>query len=631
MPAAAAPRRRLPVGAEIFGERSHVRAWAPDRARVAAVLGDGSEHELGRAQGGHFAGWIPGGAGTRYRLLLDGGDGPFPDPASRFQPEGPHGPSQVVDPAAFAWSDAGWAGVKLERAVLYEMHVGTFTPEGTWAAAAGRLADLAELGVTVIEVMPVAEFPGAFGWGYDGVGLFAPTRLYGTPDDMRRFVDAAHASGLAVILDVVYNHLGPDGNYLPRFARDWFTDRYACEWGAAVNYDGPGSDGVREFVVANARYWIEEFHLDGLRLDATQQIFDASERHILVEIGDAVRAAAPGRATLLITENEPQQARMMRPPERGGYGLDAMWNDDFHHSAMVALTGRNEAYFSDHRGTAQELLSCAKWGFLFQGQRYSWQKQRRGAPALDLPPSALVNFVQNHDQIANSALGLRGPSLADAASWRAMTAWFLLMPGTPMLFQGQEYSASQPFLYFADHQPGLAKRVEKGRRDFLRQFLSIGTPGAGVKLARPHERATFERCRLDPAERTKEGHVQVWTMHRDLLRLRREDAALRVTDRRAVDGAVLDEEALLLRWFGEAGNDRLLVLNLGRDLRLEPAPEPLLAPPEGRRWALAWSSDDPRYGGGGIVPPEAPDGRWRLGARSAVLMRAEGTSPARRS
>ena len=626
------PPRRLPVGAEaVAGGRTHLRVWAPDRKAVAAVLEDGSEHALEAEEGGYFSGFIPGGAGTLYRLLLDGKDGPFPDPVSRFQPEGVHGPSQVVDPDAFAWSDADWRGVPLDEAVIYEMHIGTFTPEGTWAAAIERLPELADLGITVLEVMPVADFAGEFGWGYDGVDLFAPTRLYGTPDDMRAFVDAAHRIGLAVILDVVYNHIGPSGNYLTQFAKSWFTDAHECEWGDAINYDGPGSDGVREFVVSNARYWIDEYHMDGLRLDATQQIFDDSDEHVLVELGRAVREAGGDRITLLVTENEPQDAEMVRPVEAGGYGLDTMWNDDFHHSAMVALTGRSEAYFSDHCGTPQELLSCAKWGFLFQGQRYAWQEKRRGAPALDLPPQALVNFLQNHDQIANSALGLRGTALTDPASWRAMTALFLLMPSTPMLFQGQEYGASQPFLYFADHEPELARLVEQGRKDFLEQFLSIGSPGAGVELPRPHDRETFERCRLDPDERHREDNKRIWRMHCDLLRLRREDSELRPSDRRQIDGAVLGPDALLLRWFGEAGDDRLFVFNIGRDIKLEPAPEPLLAPPAGRSWTLAWSSEDPRYGGAGVVPPETPDGRWRLGGRSAALLRAEGTSEGRRS
>jgi len=624
--AATTPPRRLPVGAEVFDGRSHMRVWAPDRQSIAALLEDRSEHALAGEGGGYFSGWVPGAAGTLYRFRLDGGDRPFPDPASRYQPEGPHGPSQVVDPADFAWSDVHWRGVPLGQAVIYEMHVGSFTPEGTWAAAAVQLPDLAALGVTVIELMPVADFAGEFGWGYDGVDPFAPTRLYGTPDDMRRFVDAAHGLGLAVILDVVYNHLGPSGNYLARFARAYFSERYQCEWGDAINFDGPGSEGVRDFFVANACYWIEEYHLDGLRLDATQQIFDTSDEHILIGIGRAVREAAEGRATLLITENEPQRAAMVRPPAEGGYGLDAMWNDDFHHSAMVAVTGHNEAYYSDYLGTPQELLSCAKWGFLFQGQRSAWQKQRRGTPTRDLPPAAMVNFLQNHDQIANSAQCLRGHALTSPGRWRAITALCLLLPGTPMLFQGQEFSASSPFLYFADHEPELARLVEQGRTEFMRQFPSA----ASVEPAAPHDRSTFERCRLDHAERRRGHHAEAWRMHCDLLRLRREDPALRVAERRQVDGAVIGPEALLLRWFG-GGDDRLLLVNLGVDLRLQPAPEPLLAPPEGRSWQPLWASEDSRYGGRGAVPPESPDGVWHVTGHAATLLRADGTSQSRRS
>jgi len=626
-PASSPPPRRLPVGAEIFGARTHLRVWAPDRREVAALLGDGSRHRLEAEESGHYSGWIPGGAGTLYRFLLDEGDGPFPDPASRYQPEGPHGPSQVVDPRAFAWGDGDWAGVTVDQAVVYEMHIGTFTREGSWAAASARLADLAELGITVLEVMPVADFPGEFGWGYDGVDLFAPTRLYGAPDDMRRFVDAAHGLGLAVVLDVVYNHLGPSGNYLPQFARDFFTDRHVCEWGDAINFDGPGSGGVREFFTANARYWIEEFHLDGLRLDATQQIFDDSDPHILIAVGDSVRDSSGARPTLLVTENEPQQSLMVRPRSEGGFGLDAIWNDDFHHSAVVALTGHAEAYYSDHLGTPQELLSCAKWGFLFQGQRSSWQKQRRGTAALDLPPAAFVNFLQNHDQIANSPQCLRGHLLTSPGRWRAITAMFLLMPGTPMLFQGQEFAASAPFLYFADHEPELARLVERGRAEFMRQFPSV----AEARLPAPNDRTSFERCRLDHDERGSGRHAEAWEMHRDLLALRRGDGVLRVGERRQLDGAVIGPEALLLRWFGGDGDDRLLLVNLGRDLRLDPAPEPLLAPPEGRSWAPLWSSEDKRYGGRGTVEPESPEGVWNITGHAATLLRADGTRQSRRS
>src|SRR5437016_6215138 len=302
--------------------------------------------------------------------------------------------------------------------------------------------------------MPVADFPGRFGWGYDGVDLFAPTRLYGRPDDFRSFVDRAHALGIAVILDVVYNHLGPDGNYLKGFSEGYFTDRYQNEWGEAVNFDGPDAGPVREFFIANAGYWIDEYHLDGLRLDATQTIFDASDEHILAAIARRVRQAGPGRTTFVVAENDRQESRLARPPARGGYGLDAVWNDDFHHSAMVALTGRREFYYRDYRGRASEFVAAARHGFLYQGQG-----TRRGSPAFDLAAECFVVFLQNHDQIAHSGAGLRLHALTSPGRWRAMTAFFLLMPGVPMLFQGQEFAASSPFLFFADHQPPLADAV----------------------------------------------------------------------------------------------------------------------------------------------------------------------------
>ena len=407
-------KRRWPVGAEVLGAGVHFRVWAPAAQDVAVVLEEGNDQRglvcaLTPEGKGWFSGRLEGvGAGTRYRYRL--GQDRYPDPASRFQPEGPHGPSEVIDPSTFRWTDAGWKGIHRKGQVLYEMHIGTFTPEGTWEAAARELPELADLGVTAIEVMPVAEFPGTFGWGYDGVDLFAPTRLYGRPDDFRRFVDRAHAAGIGVILDVVYNHIGPDGNYLKSFAPHYFTSRYENEWGEAINFDGNDAGPVREFFLTNAGYWIDEFHLDGLRLDATQQIFDASTPHILTEIARRVRQAARGRSTFLVAENEPQHVRLVKSEDEGGYGLDALWNDDFHHSAMVALTGHNEAYYSDYRGTAQELLAAVKWGFIYQGQRSQWQKNRRGTPSLNLPPEAFVTFLQNHDQVANSAHGLRSPA-----------------------------------------------------------------------------------------------------------------------------------------------------------------------------------------------------------------------------
>lgn len=615
-------KRRFSVGAELEGiDTVHFRVWAPRRRRVEVVFEGLSSSAknigvpLNAEPGGYFSGRAQVRAGSRYRFRLDGDSSLFPDPASRFQPEGPHGPSQIID-SRFAWRDDSWRGVNPEGQIIYEMHLGTFTPEGTWQAATEELAELAELGITVIEVMPVADFPGRFGWGYDGVNLFAPSRLYGEPDDFRCFVARAHALSMGVILDVVYNHVGPDGNYLREYSSDYFTDRYTNDWGESINFDGERAGPVREFFLANAAYWIEEFHVDGLRLDATQQIFDHSSDHILAALARRVRQAAAGRATFLTAENEPQQSRLVRPTEQGGYGLDALWNDDFHHSAMVALTGRSEAYYSDFLGSPQEFISAAKWGFLYQGQRYAWQKKRRGTDALDLSPAQFINFLENHDQVANSGRGERPHQRSSPGRWRAMTALLLLSPGTPLLFQGQEFSSSSPFLFFADHQPDLAQLVSKGRKEFLKQFPSLAVSEAQELLADPSDPATFERCRLDLTER--QSHAEAYAMHRDLLKLRREDPTFRAPATRRIDGAVLGAQSFLLRYFA-IGKDRLLIVNLGRDLRLVPAPEPLLAPPDGSQWGVIWSSEDVRYGGGGTPPLETEDG-WHIPGEAAVLL-----------
>jgi maltooligosyltrehalose trehalohydrolase len=585
------------------------------------VLEPGGEFDLRSEPGGYFAGPVAAAhTGTVYRFRLDDNQRLHPDPASRFQPDGPHGPSQVIDPAAFSWSDGAWRGPTREGQVIYEMHVGTFTREGTWEAAARELPELANLGVTMVEMMPVADFPGRFGWGYDGVDLFAPCRLYGTPDGLRRFVDRAHSLGVAVILDVVYNHFGPDGNYAREFAEHYFTDRHTTDWGEPINFDGPDAAPVREFYVANAGYWIDEFHFDGLRLDATQNIYDDSPDHILAAVGRRVRQAARGRRTYVVAENETQLVRLVRPPEQGGYGLDAVWNDDFHHAALVALTGHNDAYYADYLGTPQEFISAMKWGYLYQGQRYAWQEKRRGTPTLDQPPAAFVNFLENHDQVSNSARGLRPHGLSSPGRWRAMTALLLLGPGTPLLFQGQEFSSSSPFYYFADHKNDLAEQVRRGRVGFLGQFRGVTDPAIRAGIPDPHDVRTFERCKLDLSERQR--HAAAYALHSDLLKLRRDDPVFNQPRPRGVDGAVLGPHAFVLRYFAAAGNDRLLVVNLGRDLCLVPAPEPLLAPPQSQRWAVRWSSEDPRYGGGGTVPPETEEG-WRIPGEAAQVLALE--------
>jgi len=463
-PASPEALRRLPIGAEPqSGGGVHFRLWAP-RCREVVVEIEGLEPAMLQSEpDGYFSAWSQlARAGMRYLFRLDQGETALPDPASRFQPEGPHGPSEIIDPEDFAWTDGAWRGVPRERLVIYEMHIGTFTPEGSWDAALRELAALAELGITCLEIMPVAEFSGRFGWGYDGVDLFAPTHLYGEPVDFRRFVDSAHALGIAVILDVVYDHVGPEGNHLKSFSGAYFTDHYDNQWGEAINFDGLDSGPTREFFVANAGYWIDEYHLDGLRLDATQQIFDRSEDHFLAAVVRQVRSAGRGRTTFVVGENEPQQAQLVRPAERGGYGLDALWNDDFHHSATVALTGRHEAYYSDYFGQPRELVAAAKHGFLYQGQRYQWQQKPRGTPAFDLPAECFVVFLQNHDQIANSGTGERCHALTSPGRFRAMTAYLLLMPGIPMLFQGQEFAASTPFFYFADPGKELSQTSARG-------------------------------------------------------------------------------------------------------------------------------------------------------------------------
>jgi maltooligosyltrehalose trehalohydrolase len=611
--------RRFPIGAEPLSDGISVRVWAPSRKSVSVVIEGGGTQPLAREAEGYFSGLVKdAGPGTLYRFRLDADRTLYPDPASRFQPDGPHGPSEVIDPKTFVWSDGGWKGVTLKGQVIQEVHVGTFTPEGTWAAAAEKLPIIAETGITLVEVMPVNDFPGRFGWGYDGVNQFAPTRLYGRPDDFRRFVDAAHRAGIGVILDVVYNHFGADGNYLACFSKDYFTDRYENEWGDSVNFDGENAGPVREFFLTNARHWIEEYHLDGLRLDATQALFDASDKHIMTDIVEASCKAASERGIVIIGESEPQRANLLRPADAAGCGIHAVWNDDFHHSAMVAMTGRNEAYYSDHNGSPQELVSAAKYGYLFQGQFYVWQQKGRGTPALDIPIHRFVNYLQNHDQIANSGRGLRFQDLTSPGRARAMTALLLLLPTTPVLFQGQDFWASSPFYYFADHQGELAELVRKGRAESVSQFPSLDSEAMQARLPDPNALDTFEACKLDWAERERNGDAV--RLHRDLLKLRRKDPVFAAQRSGSLDGAVIGPEAFLLRFFGEAGDDRLLVVNLGHDLRLASMAEPLLAPPADRLWRLAWSSEHPDYGGSGVAVETG--GRWGIQGHAAMVMKA---------
>ncbi|HEU4731032.1 MAG TPA: malto-oligosyltrehalose trehalohydrolase [Kofleriaceae bacterium] len=628
-------RRRLPIGTEVATaeQRAHVRVWAPMHAKVTLVIeapaagvprsSPGSaarEIVLDRERDGYHSGYAPDlVAGVRYWFRLGDDDARYADPASRYQPEGPFGPSEVVDPAAFAWTDAGWTGIAPERHVLYELHVGTFTPEGTWSAATEWLTYLAEVGITTIEMLPVGDLAGRHNWGYDGVNLFAPFHHYGTPDDLRRFVDRAHALGLAVILDVVYNHFGPAGNQMFAWS-PWYRKAETNEWGDALDFDGEHSAGVRELVVANAGYWIDEFHLDGLRIDATQAIIDHSPEHILVAIARAARAAGPGRRIFLVGENEPQDAALLAPP----IGLDALWNDDFHHTARVALTGVIEGYLHDYRGTPQELVSAIKRGFLYQGQLYPWQRNPRGTPTRGVARNRFVHFLENHDQVANNGFGERLSVVADPGTLRALTAVLLLAPALPLLFQGQEVGATEPWQFFVDHDAPLRRPIREGRARFMAQFARLATPEAQAALARradPCDEATFRACVLDPRRRRLDDPLVA--LHRDLLRMRRDDPAF--TDPRpdALDGAVLSAGAFAVRYQQDDPlRDRLLLVNLGATFLGASVPEPLVAPPRGAGWRLLWSSEDPRYGGHGTPEPCSRE-RLAIPGRAAIVLAPE--------
>jgi maltooligosyltrehalose trehalohydrolase len=617
-------QRQLRFGAEVVGDAVDFRVWAPERKVVQVVLLDTNGHELARRslraepQGFFSVRMREATAGSLYAFQLDDDPKKYPDPASRFQPQGVHGPSQVIDPTKFPWSDDAWPGVRLKGQVLYELHVGTFTPEGTWTAAIDKLPHLVDVGVTLIEVMPVAAFPGNFGWGYDGTFWFAPSQLYGGPDDFRAFVNQAHRLGLGVILDVVYNHFGPSGNYTGAFSPYFLSKRHATEWGDAINFDGEHSEVVRDFVASNAAYWIAEFHLDGLRLDAVHSMLDESDEHIVTRLTRETRVAAAHRDIVIFAENERQQVHYVIEQEQGGYGIDGLWNDDFHHSCRVAATGSTDAYYSDYSGTPQELVSAIRLGYLYQGQWNARQGKPRGSLSRNIAAPHFVHFLQNHDQVANSARGLRTHALTTPGRQRALTALLLLGPQTPLLFMGQEFAASSPFHFFADHEPELAQLVRLGRREFMEQFPGIVDFDKAGHLADPGSPKTFTASKIDWRERT--ANADVVDLHRDLLRLRKNDSIFSRQDKFAIEGSIISPEAFVLRWFDDAQDDRLAVFNLGRGLDWYPLAEPLLAPPLDRQWKLLWSSEEAKYGGSG-TPPFHPK-FWRLPAHAAFVFGA---------
>jgi maltooligosyltrehalose trehalohydrolase len=526
------------------------RVWAPNAGSVELELaGIDDRVALERDAAGVWSATVPQARpGTRYGYLVNG-EGPFPDPYSRSQPEGVHGLSEVVDTRASEWHDSAWRGLSIEGLVVYQLHVGAATPQGTFDSLIGQLPRLRALGVNAIEPLPVAEFPGNRNWGYDGVDLFAPSHVYGGPAGLQRLVDAAHQHGLGVILDVVYNHLGPDGNYLRVFSPDYFTDRYQTPWGEAINYDGPRSEWVRKFVVDNACYWLREYHADGLRLDATHAIFDASEAHILAEVTRRARQSVE-RPVVLIAETHENDVRYLKPVDEGGFGFDAAWADDFHHVLRRHLAGDSEGYYGQYAGTVEELALCINQGWL------------RNTPAGDRPPWQFVYVIQNHDQVGNRAFGERLHHQIDLAGYRSASTLLLFLACTPMLFMGQEFATSSPFQYFTDHSPELGRLVTEGRRKEFKAFSAFADPASRERIPDPQSEETFLRSKLPLVEADRGDGAELVRLYQRLLELRRTDPVLVNQSRETMRAKAIHEEVLAVqRWSG--ADERLLLVNFG--------------------------------------------------------------------
>jgi malto-oligosyltrehalose trehalohydrolase len=586
----------MPFGAECDGDGVAFRLFAPQAAAVQLLIEGAAPVLMDRDEAGWHSvrsgGCAP---GTRYRYQLPDGQA-VPDPASRFQPDDAAGASEVIDPAAYHWSDGDWRGRPWSEAVVYEMHVGAFTEEGTFRAAAGRLPHLADLGVTAVQVMPVADFPGRRNWGYDGVLPFAPDSAYGRPEDFKAFVEAAHRLGLMVLLDVVYNHFGPEANFLPAYA-PLFTERHVTPWGPGINFDGEGSAGIRRFVVENALYWLTEYHLDGLRLDAVHGLLDDSEPHILEELAAAVRGATAGRVVHLVLENEENEASRLAPAG----AFTAQWNDDAHHVLHTALTGEGLGYYADYLGRTDLLGRALAEGFAFQGETMDYRGSPRGEPSDALPTTAFVAFLQNHDQVGNRATGERIALLAPEAAVRAAAAVYLLLPQVPMIFMGEEWGTGRPFPFFVGFEGELAEKVREGRRREFARFPAFADEAAREAIPDPAAEATFLSAKLDWRELETEPHRAHLDLYRRLLAVRRAEIVPRLGEGvRGGRHAALADGAVRVDWTLFGGETLLLEANLS------PRPLPGLPEAPGRRlwqegageggglgpWAVRWSLSD---------------------------------------
>lgn len=571
--------------------------WAPNPSLVELELHSGEAPSLVPMEhdGEYWTTYLPSAsAGTRYKYRLNGGES-YPDPCSRSQPEGVHGPSEVVNPTAYGWNDSNWQSPPPSELSLYECHIGTLTPEGTFDAAIGQLPRIKELGVTAIEIMPVASFAGRWNWGYDGVALYAPAAVYGGPEGLRRLIDAAHQQGLAVLLDVVYNHFGPSGNYTSLYSDKYLTDKHHTPWGETLNFDDEGGAEVRRFFRENLLHWVHEYHMDGFRLDATHALKDNSPTHILTELTQALeqqpRTEQRPYMTAETHENDP---KYMRPTSEGGYGFDAVWADDFHHVVRKNITHEAEAYFANYEGTAEEVGRTIKQGFLYEGQKDTTLGEPRGKPAREQPLYQFVYCIQNHDQVGNRAFGDRMNVTGSHADFLAASLLFLLLPQTPLLFQGQEFLASSPFMFFTDHEPDLGKLVTEGRRKEFGSFGLFRDPRFQELIPDPQALETFQRSKLRLHEAEGGAGRLCTDLYQELLQLRYSDPVLRAarTDRPPIETTAAGRAALL-QIQTEPGS-RVIAVNFGEEQKITlegiGTYEPII------------HSNDGRFGGNGLAP-----------------------------
>jgi maltooligosyltrehalose trehalohydrolase len=612
----------LRFGASVrSGYSVEFRVWAPNLTNLAVRVMGGNEGEPSRtipmrqSSDSEFVATVPQvGAGADYVYVLDG-ERERPDPVSRWQPGGVHAPSRVVDPASFRWSDQGWSGIPLRDFIIYELHTGTFTREGTFESMIPRLPYLRDLGITAIEIMPVAEVPGNRNWGYDGASLYAPQSSYGGPTGLKKLVDACHQHGLAVVLDVVYNHLGPEGNYLPEFA-PCFTDTHHTPWGKAINFDGPESDGVRGFIIDNALYWLTEYHVDALRLDAIHGIYDFGARHILDELSQAFQDQARRlqRQAWLIAESDLEDVRIINPRAKGGYAFDAQWHDDFHHALYALLTGQREGFLMDF-GAVANLSKSVTEGFVFDWKYSHYRRRHYGSSSKDRPGEQFVGFIQNHDQVANTSRGKRLSSLVSSGQQKLAAVLTLSSPFLPLLFMGEEYGETAPFLYFTSFDdPGLAAAVTAGRKK------ELGSHYSESEFADPQAPGTFEHCKLDWSKTEVSPHAEILRLYRDLISLRRRHLSL-ANCRKELTEIQFNEQRkwLLMKRSDPSGSGALLVFNFSSEAQSIPVLD------SDHSWRLALWTGDAIYGGGsGPRPVQRPGSVSQLllaGFEAAILIR----------